>query len=94
MFNNLFGPKELILYVQQWLSQNLMDSSKVLREVYLNRYFEENGAKIFCHRENLFFEMFVSINLLGPKKWSFAQYLSENNVKQHKLLHDVCHLRL
>ena len=52
-----------------------MDSSKVLPEVCNNRYFEENGAKTFCHRENLFFEMFVSIDLLGPKKWSFAQYL-------------------
>ena len=37
MFKNLFGPKELILYVQQWLSQNLMDSSKVLPEVCHNR---------------------------------------------------------
>ena len=75
MFNNLFGPKELILYYQQWLSQNLMDSSKVFPEVCHNRYFEENGAKIFRHRENLFFEMFVSIDILGPKKGSFAQYL-------------------
>ena len=52
-----------------------MDPFKLFSEVCHNRYYEEKRAKIFCHRENLFFEMFVSIDILGPKKMitSFPQ---------------------
>ena len=45
--------------------------------------------------KQLFFEMFVSIDLLGPKKriLSFPQYLAKNLVDPDKLLPDICHVR-
>ena len=45
--------------------------------------------------KQLFFEMFVSIDLLGPKEMIllFAQYLSKHLVDTVKLLPDICHVR-
>ena len=45
--------------------------------------------------KQLFFEMFVSINLLGPKEMilSFAQYLSKYLVDPDKFLPDICHVQ-
>ena len=45
--------------------------------------------------KQLFFEKFVSIDLLGPKKMilSFAQKLSKYLVDTDKLLPDICHVR-
>ena len=45
--------------------------------------------------KQLFFEMFVSIDLLGPKEMIllFAQYLSKHLVDADKLLPDICHVR-
>ena len=72
-----------------------MEPYKLFLEVCHIRYCKEKGAKIICHRENLFFETFLSIDLLGPKKMinTLAQYMSKNIVDPHKLLFDVCHTR-
>ena len=45
--------------------------------------------------KQLYFEVFVSIDILGPKEmiWSFAQYLSKNLVNPYKLLLDIGHVR-
>ena len=45
--------------------------------------------------KQFFFEMFVSIDLLGPKEMilSFAQHLSKNLVDPDKLLPDIYHVR-
>ena len=45
--------------------------------------------------KQLFFEMFVSINLLGPKEMiiSFAQYSSNYFVDRDKSLPDICHVQ-
>ena len=45
--------------------------------------------------KQLFFEMFVSIDLLGPKQFtlSFAQNLSKDLLHHDKLLLDICHLQ-
>ena len=45
--------------------------------------------------KQLFFEMFVSIDLLGPKEkfLSIAHYLSKYIVDHDILLPDICHVR-
>ena len=45
--------------------------------------------------KQLIFEMFVSIDLLGPKEviLSFAQYLSKYLVYPDKMMPDICHVR-
>ena len=45
--------------------------------------------------KQVFFEMFVSIDLLGPKGMilSFTHYLPKYLVDPDKLLPDICHVR-
>ena len=45
--------------------------------------------------KQLVFEMFVSVDLLGPKEMilSFAQYSAKYLVDPDKLLPDICHVR-
>ena len=45
--------------------------------------------------KQLFFEMFVSIDLLGPKELilSYAQCLAKYLMDPDKLLPDICHVR-
>ena len=51
--------------------------------------------EIWSSWRQLFFEAFVSIDLLGPKEMilSFAQYLSKYIVDPDILLPDICHVR-
>ena len=51
--------------------------------------------EIWSSWSQLFFETFVSIDLLGPKEMilSFAQYLSKYIVDPDILLPDICHVR-
>ena len=50
---------------------------------------------LFSSWKQLFFEMFVSIDLLGPKEMIllFAQFLSKHIVDPDNLLPDICHVR-
>ena len=54
------------------------------------------GQKILSSWKQLFFEMFVSIDLLGPKEkiLSFAQYLPNYHVDPFKLFPNICLVRL
>ena len=54
-----------------------------------------NRPKTFVIVETAFFEMFVSIDLLGPKKMfsSIAESLLKRPVDSYKLFPDICHVR-
>ena len=55
----------------------------------------KNGPKTFVIVETAFFEMFVSIDPLGPKEMflSIAQSLSKRLVDPYKLFPDIFHVR-
>ena len=70
VFNNLLGPKKMLLLVPQQLSEYLVEPYKLFPEVCHTRCYEKNWATIFFSLEKLpfFSEIGVLNNLLGPEK--------------------------
>ena len=86
----------MIFQLAQWLSKDLVQPGKNMREVCHDQYYEKKRAKNVCHQEDcLFFEMLLSNDLLGHKNMtlSFAQIFSKNLVDYYKLFPETCQAR-
>ena len=55
----------------------------------------KKGQEFFSSWKQFFLEMFVSIDLLGPKEMilSFLNFLSEELVYSYNMFHDFFHVR-
>ena len=75
------------------MSKKLVDHYKLIPDVCHTRWYEEKD--LLSSWKQLIFEMFVSIDLLGPKEMilSFVQYLSKYIADPDNLLPDIRHVR-
>ena len=95
VFNNLLDPDEMILDLRQWLSKKIVDPVNCYPRFVTLDSTRKNGKKSSFAGEQLYFEMFVSIDLLGTIEMilSFAQLSSKNIVHLYKKFPEVCHTR-